>query len=92
MPFEDRKALVECIKGVVGVYAVDDSDGTVCKALEILEPDFFANGGDRKNDNVPEVKVCKEHNIEMLWNIGPDKTVSSSWYVRDLLKALEKTK
>ena len=36
---------------------------------------------DRKGDNVPEVALCKELGIEMLWNVGGDKIQSSSWLV-----------
>ena len=66
------------IKGVVAVTNVDDSDDTVCQALRRHRPDAFANGGDRKNNNVPEVGLCEELGIEMIWNIGGDKIQSSS--------------
>ena len=39
---------------------------------------YFANGGDRKKGNVPEVDTCKELNVTMLWGIGGDKIQSSS--------------
>lgn len=78
MTFEERKEIMEALKGVTVVSHVDDSDETVCEALRRLSPDYFANGGDRKSDNVPEVQVCQELGITMLWNIGGDKTQSSS--------------
>jgi D-beta-D-heptose 7-phosphate kinase/D-beta-D-heptose 1-phosphate adenosyltransferase len=78
MPFEERAEIVRAIKGVFDVVAVDDSDGTVCEALEILRPDWFANGGDRKSDNVPEVKLCNELGIALAWNVGGGKVQSSS--------------
>lgn len=84
MSWEERAEIVLAIRGVVSVVPVDDSDGSVCKALELLKPDFFANGGDRKSDNVPEVKLCKELEIEMLWNIGGGKSQSSSKLVKSL--------
>ena len=40
---------------------------------------YFANGGDRTEDNVPELDVCKELNVIMLWGIGGGKIQSSSW-------------
>ena len=40
---------------------------------------FFANGGDRKEDNVPEVQVCRDLDVMMLWNVGGGKIQSSSW-------------
>ena len=40
---------------------------------------YFANGGDRTSKNVPEMSVCKELDVVMLWGIGGDKIQSSSW-------------
>jgi len=46
---------------------------------------YFANGGDREVDNVPEVEVCKDTGVEMLWGVGGGKIQSSS----DLIKNYE---
>ena len=81
MSFEERAYILGNIKGVTIVTSVDDSDGTVCKALERFKPDAFANGGDRYDKNTPEMSVCKRLGIEMLWNIGGEKTQSSSTLV-----------
>ena len=78
MPFEERAYIAGNIKGVSIVANVDDSDGTVCKALEKFKPDYFANGGDRYNNNTPEMNVCEKLGIEMLWNVGGGKIQSSS--------------
>lgn len=78
MSFDERAAICQGLKGVKFVSAVKDEDGTVCEALERLKPDFFANGGDRKKENTPELRKCKELGIKMLWNIGGGKTQSSS--------------
>ena len=42
---------------------------------------YFANGGDRGKDNVPEVPVCKELDVVMLWGVGGGKIQSSSWLI-----------
>ena len=42
---------------------------------------YFANGGDRTTDNVPETDVCKELDVVMLWGIGGGKVQSSSWLI-----------
>ena len=42
---------------------------------------YFANGGDRTTDNVPEMKVCKELDVTMLWGVGGGKIQSSSWLI-----------
>ena len=78
MSFEERAYIVGNIKGVTIVTSVDDSDGSVCKALETIRPDYFANGGDRKLTNTPEMELCKELDIGLLWNVGGGKTQSSS--------------
>jgi len=78
MSFEERAYIAGSIKGVTIVTSVDDTDGTVCKALKRFKPDYFANGGDRYDTNTPEMSVCEELGIEMLWNIGGGKIQSSS--------------
>ena len=78
MPFEERKAILEAFSDVHHVIDVDDSDGTVCAALDQLRPCYFGNGGDRVSDNVPEVKFCKKYGIGLRWNLGGHKIQSSS--------------
>tara|TARA_R100000995_G_scaffold82904_1_gene57617 strand:- start:333 stop:812 length:480 start_codon:yes stop_codon:yes gene_type:complete len=86
MPFEERSQILASIKGVLRVEAVDDSDDSVCEALRRIKPTYFANGGDRTNTNTPEIELCNEMGIELLWNIGGDKIQSSS----DLVKAAKR--
>ena len=78
MPFDERAEIIKAISGVMTVIAVDDTDNTVCEALRRVKPAYFANGGDRTNDNTPEMQVCDELGIEMIWNIGGGKIQSSS--------------
>ena len=80
MPFEERVEIIQSIKGVqdARVIGIDDSDDTVCEALRRFRPHFFANGGDRTNTNTPEMAVCEELGIEMLWEVGGGKVQSSS--------------
>ena len=78
MPFAERCELLEGFKYVAGTAAVDDSDESVCEALTRLKPDYFANGGDRENNNTPEVSLCEQLGIELLWNMGGEKIQSSS--------------
>jgi cytidyltransferase-like protein len=78
MPFEARKEILDSIKGVVLVDSVDDKDGTVCDAIRRLKPTYFANGGDRKKTNTPEVEVCNTLGVKMLWGVGGDKKSDSS--------------
>lgn len=78
MSFAERSYIAGSIKGVVMTTGVDDSDGTVCEALRRIKPDMFANGGDRIISNTPEMNICSELGIEMLWNVGGGKEQSSS--------------
>ena len=78
MSFEERKYILSEMKSVYEVESVDDSDGTVCEALDRIRPNYFGNGGDRVSDNVPEVKLCEKLGICLKWNIGGNKIQSSS--------------
>lgn len=84
MPWEDRAEILKSIKGVINVEYVDDTDETVCEALSRIKPDAFANGGDRKQENTPEMELCDSLGIELLWNIGGEKIRSSSEMVDDI--------
>ena len=88
MPFNERKTILQSIKGVVAVETVDDSDGTVCEALIRLKPDFFAKGGDRTKHNTPEQEACSWLGISIIWDCGGGKTQASSKLVRDACNQL----
>ena len=83
MPWEERAEIILSMRGVLDVLPVDDSDGTVCDALRRYNPGYFANGGDRKQNNTPEMDVCEELGIEMLWEVGGGKIQSSSDLVKN---------
>ena len=78
MPWAERAEILSAIKGVIKVVPVNDTDGTVCEALKREKPTYFANGGDRSDKNTPELTVCRENNITMIWGIGGEKIQSSS--------------
>ena len=87
MPEAERKELIENFasvdKVVLTAHIPDTQDMSVCDALRELKPDIFANGGDRLADNVPEVAVCTELGIEMVFNVGRGgKVQSSSWLLK----------
>lgn len=87
--FEERKNILLSIKGVVAVVKAKDDDGSVCESLREIKPDFFCNGGDRGAKNCPEVDVCNELGITMLWGIGGNtKTGSSSETVANALERI----
>ena len=86
MTFNERSEILESIRGVIGVVPAGDSDGSVCETLKIIRPDIFANGGDRKDDNTPEVALCNKLGIELMWNVGGEKIQSSSTLVENASK------
>lgn len=81
MPFQERCEIIEGFGCVATTTHVDDTDNTVCEALERMSPDYFANGGDRKTDNTPEMDVCDRLGIKLLWAVGGGKVQSSSTLV-----------
>lgn len=83
MTFAERAEIVQGFEGVTAVFSVDDSDDTVCEAIRRIKPDCFANGGDRTAHNTPEIELCDELGIEVLWNIGGGKVQSSSELVNN---------
>ena len=78
MPFEERCEIIEGFACVYETTGVDDTDNTVCEALERVQPDYFANGGDRKKHNTPEQEVCNELGVQMLWGVGGNNKANSS--------------
>ena len=78
MDENDRLEIVKAIKYVDKVVLSVDQDKTVCKSLELIRPNIFANGGDRSTDEVPETSVCKKYKIEMVDGLGEKIRSSSS--------------
>lgn len=87
MPWIERAELIQQFESVSRVVPFDDTDDTACDALKTIKPEAFANGGDRKKDNTPEMEICDSMNIQMLWSIGgKEKPQSSSWLVNKFLE------
>ena len=94
MPESERKEIIEAIRWVDRViltsHSSDPEDMSVSEELRKLKPDIFANGGDRTSDNIPEIKVCKEINCRMVFNVGGEKIQSSSSLLEKFLKRVKK--
>ena len=73
----DRMYIVSALKCVDEVFLSIDKDKSQCESLRFLKPDIFAKGGDRMSDEIPESKVCKELNIDIVDGLG-EKIRSSS--------------
>ena len=87
MPFDERRAIIENLSQVDSVIDFqDDKMGSAINALIKVQESYpndeiaFANGGDRNQDNIPEMSV---EGIEFLFSIGgDDKKNSSSWILK----------
>ena len=77
MDEKDRMEIVAALRCVDEVFLSIDADKSVCKSLEYIKPDIFANGGDRSLDEIPETAVMKKYNIKMVDGLG-SKIRSSS--------------
>ena len=73
----DRMRIVKSLHMVDEVFLSVDSDRSVCKSLEEIKPDIFANWGDRANSEIPESTICSKYNIQIIDGLG-DKIRSSS--------------
>ena len=87
MSFEERACIIDRLDMVDSVWGFDDSDGSVCKALEQAKKAYpsreilFCNGGDRSKDNIPEMTV---EGIEFIFGVGSKiKSNSSSWILKE---------
>lgn len=88
MPFEERTTILDRMHMVDNVYGVDDKDGSVTNGLIQVRNAFgqhheyvFCNGGDRKEDNIPEMSV---EGYSFQFGVGGDfKANSSSWILKE---------
>ena len=91
MPFSERQAVLNQFKQVQLVIDFDDSDNTACDAIAKTKKLFtnnqivFVNGGDRNQDNIPEIcKFQHDNQIEFLFSVGGEsKKNSSSWILEN---------
>ena len=77
MTEDDRMKIIAALTCVDEVILSIDKTKSVCRTLRKINPDIFANGGDRHKSEVPETKVCKELGIKMVDGLG-QKIRSSS--------------
>ena len=72
MPVDERVQIIRELRCVDIVVKSIDTDRTVCKTLETIEPkpDYFCNGGDQNNNTIPETEVCNKRGIELRDGFG----------------------
>ncbi|OGZ72550.1 MAG: hypothetical protein A2908_01615 [Candidatus Staskawiczbacteria bacterium RIFCSPLOWO2_01_FULL_38_12b] len=88
IPFMNEKERIEIVKDIKHVDAVFlsiDEDKSIARSLVVIAGQYkgefyFAKGGDRNADNIPEEekKVCKKFNIKVVNGVGGNKVQSSS--------------
>ena len=86
---DERLLIVNELSITDKVILSEDKDLTVTRTLEKINKNFsqkyelyFANGGDQKNESIPERKACKKNGIKLIEGLG-DKIQSSSWLLKN---------
>ena len=91
MQLEDRLSILEQSSLVDKVITFDDSDGSAIDAIRVAMLHYpmpntkfiFANGGDRTQENIPEMDIV-EPNLEFVFGVGGEnKMNSSSWILQE---------
>ena len=89
MPSTERIQIIKNLKMVDETVLFDDKDGSAKEAIKnarLIHPDaklIFANGGDRTQENIPEMDI-EDDNLEFAFGVGgEDKKNSSSWILED---------
>jgi cytidyltransferase-like protein len=84
MKFEERREIVASIRGVTSAVGFEDGDDTavnLIKMVHTMSPGAkiaFGNGGDRNALNVPEVEICNDLGVDLVWGLGGDHMQSNS--------------
>ena len=87
MPWAERANIVSHLSSVDRVIEFNDDDGTAIDAIQTVKTMFpwaklvFANGGDRTQDNIPEMVF---DDVEFVFGVGGNnKANSSSWILEE---------
>tara|TARA_B100000795_G_scaffold165047_1_gene124158 strand:+ start:21694 stop:22479 length:786 start_codon:yes stop_codon:yes gene_type:complete len=90
LPFKERKIIIENLKMVDEVIGFEDDELGSCinalkKTINTYPEDeiIFCNGGDRNQENIPEMSV---EGVKFIFAVGGnDKMNSSSWILREFM-------
>ena len=83
MPFNERKCVIENLSVVDVAMVFDDRDGGANQAIHnclVMYPDseiIFANGGDRTDENIPEMKI-DDPRLSFVFGVGGVHKMNSS--------------
>lgn len=89
MTYRERTTVIRHLAMVDSVIDFDDSDGSAKHAIQMVRQNYpqnqiiFANGGDRTDDNIPEMDI-DDDNVKFVFGVGGfDKANSSSWILEE---------
>jgi D-beta-D-heptose 7-phosphate kinase/D-beta-D-heptose 1-phosphate adenosyltransferase len=89
MPWQERMTVLDNMHMVDEIIKYNDDDNSSIDAIRQVRnkyPDahiIFANGGDRTQENIPEM-AFKDDNLEFVFSVGGDnKANSSSWILQE---------
>jgi cytidyltransferase-like protein len=89
MPISERIAIIDALSVVDRTLWFDDSDGSARDAIRTIRklypnnPIIFANGGDRTDQNIPEMDI-DDNNLQFVFGVGGfNKANSSSWILQE---------
>ena len=90
MSWRERRTILDNLHMVGEVIEFNDSDDTACDAIRRVREKYpndeivFANGGDRTQDNIPEMVF---DDVEFVFSVGGNnKANSSSWILENWKK------
>ncbi len=88
MSAKERAEIIAAFGAVDEVFITkhkkNTKDMSICSELRLIQPDIFANGGDRTIKNIPEAEVCRQIGCRMVFNVGSGgKINSSSWLLSE---------
>ena len=90
MPIDERLSIIRELRVVDLAFAFNDDDNSsrdlIKKVLDLYKSDVvFANGGDRTQDNIPEMEQFKDDSrVSFEFGVGgDDKKNSSSWILEN---------
>jgi len=90
MPEQERVEIIKSLRFVDEVFLSIDKDKSVSESIKEIakmhsnEEIFFAKGGDRNSENIPEKEVCDKFGIKIVNNVGGGKIQSSSWLLKSV--------
>ena len=85
LPFNERLMIMKSLKDIHDVISFDDSDDSAIDAIKNIKNTYkdsiikFCNGGDRNEENIPELKEFEnDKRVEFKFGVGGDSKINSS--------------